>query len=85
MSVKRIRRPLLWVAWLALITAPLVWVKVYYDMGRHDTFAEFRSERWQFLVSDFPRWLGEKWITLLIVAAVCAGLYWISRIWEQRD
>ena len=33
----RLRRTLFWVGWIALITTPLIWLKVYYDMGRNDT------------------------------------------------
>lgn len=85
MSAARIRKPLLWAAWIALITAPLIWIRVYYDMGRGDTVAEFRGERWRFLVSDLPRWLAANWLSSLVVVAVCAGLYGVSRLWERRE
>lgn len=85
MRAAGIRKPFLWAAWVALITAPLVWIKVYYDLERNDTFAEFRRERWQFLVSDLPRWIASNWSSLFVVAAVCAGLYGVSRVWEQRE
>lgn len=85
MSARRFTGTLLWFAWIALITAPLVWVKVWHDMEHNDTVAAFRSGRWQFLVSDLPRWVAQNWLTLLIVAAVCGGLYWVSRVWEQRE
>jgi branched-chain amino acid transport system permease protein len=80
----RLRRAILWLGWIVLITAPIIWLKVYYDLGRGDTFVRPQAERWRFLTTDLPRWLGRNWLTLLILAAVGAVLYAASRFWEQR-
>jgi branched-chain amino acid transport system permease protein len=80
----RLRRALFWIGWIALITAPLIWLKVYYDMGRNDTLVRVQSERWKFLFTDVPRWIAGEWLTILIMAMVCVILWLASRMWEQR-
>ena len=81
----RLRRTLFWIGWIALITAPLVWVKVTYDLGRNDSFLRVQAERWQFVVRELPLWVANHFLTLVVGALVCAGLWVVSRLWEYRD
>jgi len=80
----RIRKSLFWLAWLALITAPLVWLKVYFDSETKGILVRFQSERWHFLIAELPRWIGREWWTIAIIALVVVFLWQMSRMWEQR-
>ena len=80
----RLRKALFWIGWIALITAPLIWLKLYYDMGRSDTLLRPQTERWQFLYTALPKWIASEWLTLLILAMVGIVLWLASRMWEQR-
>ena len=79
--MKRLR-PLLWVVWCFVITAPLVFVGLEYEWGKGLWNATFRSDRLEFLLRDAPTWLGTHWMDLSVAAGCLAGVIGFVKLWQ---
>jgi len=79
-----LRRWLFWLGWIALITAPLVWLRAYYDFERSDTLVRPQAERWTFLTTTLPKWFAANWPVLIGIVLAGVALYAMSRVWERR-
>src|SRR5688572_11494862 len=73
-------RPFLWFLWIALITAPLIFVGLQYDWDAGLWRAVLRRDRLRFLANDFPQWFARHGTDLAIVAGVLMVLVLISRL-----
>jgi branched-chain amino acid transport system permease protein len=75
-------RPLLWLFWCLLITAPLVYVGLQFDWDRGLWLARLRTDRLRFLVTDIPAWARSHWLDVMISGIVVAGLAGFIRLWR---
>ena len=77
------RRFAAWCAWLALIAAPLVFVRPVYDWTNSTYRAEFRADRWQMPWQEVPVWLVRHWMDFITVAALVAAGVAAARGWRR--
>jgi branched-chain amino acid transport system permease protein len=81
--MKRLRPILLWCLWLALISAPFVWVRIDHDRARQMTVAKFHTARLQFVLFELPRWLLEQIVAVLAILLSIAALAWALTRWQR--
>jgi branched-chain amino acid transport system permease protein len=64
--MQKFKKIVIWLFWIALISAPFVWVRLEYDFITQATTVSFRHDRLRFMAEQPPQLLG----ALAIIAAV---------------
>jgi branched-chain amino acid transport system permease protein len=78
-TAKRLTSTVLWLGWILVVTAPLMWLRLEYDAEAQKSVARFHSERWRWWTVDLPRTLIANWYWFAALTAGVVG--W--RLWQR--
>src|SRR5947209_7814700 len=81
----RVFKLLLWLVWLVLISAPLVFVRLDYDSATDTWNTEFRGDRWFEVWHDDPLWVLHHVSALVVLALGVAAIVVVRKFAGQRE